>query len=353
MARAPLFGSAVLALVAASALAHAQPRAPQPAPDPREALRDGDDLVAQAPVAATLSNTWSAPLSVSWVLSGRLFSGPIAQSVSSFVVARVLNGTTWSVLLGLELAAIRRLGKGWGWLEEVSFNINQLVGVGVPAGCSSATEARGCGLGLGGNDELRGRLRGTPWVFSLTGGWIQGRVIADEKRTVMESTWLFSPIAAQIEGVLARGPLRARGAIGPGLYFGMHAAHVHPESAKDKLGVPWHGLYPLDGGVGVGLRADASLTIGRVFSLGGTLIVAPMLGRSLPDIDPVAAPVRSSAGSGLLSWRAASLGATVELPGTRGTRIGLRYWAGELSSRPLPNAGHRAIALRWEIPLRP
>ncbi|MEO7328799.1 MAG: hypothetical protein ABI193_09495 [Minicystis sp.] len=353
MARALVIGSAAIALVLGSAAAQAQPKAPRPGTDPAEILRGGDDLIAQAPVAATLSNTWSAPLSVSWVLSGRLFAGPIAQGVSSFVVARVLNGSTWSVLLGLELAAVRRLGHGWGWLERVSFNADQTYGFNVPAGCSGAYAARGCGLGLGGTDELRGRLRGTPWVFSLTGGWIQGRVATDEKRTVIESTWLFSPVAAQIEGTATLGPLRARGAIGPGLYFGMHIAHVHPETTKDDLGVPWHGLYPLDGGIGLGLRADASLTIGRVFSLGGTLIVAPMLGRSLPDIDPVAAPVRSSAGRGLLSWRTASFGATVELPNTAGTRIGLRYWAGELSSRPLPSAGHQAIALRWEVPLRP
>jgi hypothetical protein len=379
MARASLLTSSLLALLALSAAAHADPSpapsldakpaptsapsldpraapsaAPKPAPslDLMERLRGGDDLIDRAPFAAILSNTWSAPLSVSWVLSGRLFAGPIVQGVSSFVVARVLNGSTWSVLLGLELAALRRLGHGWGWLERVSFNADQTYGFGVPAGCVGPYAARGCGLGLGGTDELRGHLRGTPWVFSLTGGWIQGRVATDEKRTVIESTWLFSPVAAQLEIERALGPLRARAALGPGLYFGMHTAHVHPETTRDDLGVPWHGLYPLDAGIGIGLRADAALTVARVVSIGGTLIVAPMLGRSLPDIDPVAAPVISSAGRSLLTWRTVSVGATVELPGTAGVRLGLRYWAGELSSRPLPSAGHQAIALRWEVPLR-
>jgi hypothetical protein len=358
MKRARVIAASIVALLVARGEARADAAKKPPARTPTALevmakLRGGDDLMAQAPVAATLTNTWSAPLSASWIASARLFAGPLDQAVSSFLVARVLNGTTWSLLLGLELATVRTLGGGWGFLQRVDFTTDHRFGFGVPAGCVSPWATRGCGLGLGGTDELRGHLRGSPWVFTLTGGWIQGRVASDERRTVIESTWLFSPVAAQLEAGASFGPLHASAALGPGLYFGMHTAHVHPESSKDRLGIPWHGLYPLDGGIGLGLRADATLTIARVIALSGTVIVAPMLGRSIPAIDPIAAPVRSSAGESFLSWRTASVGASVELPGTQGIRLGLRYWVGELSSRPLPKAGHQAISLRWEVPLRP
>ncbi|MFO0758502.1 MAG: hypothetical protein U0359_18565 [Byssovorax sp.] len=356
MARAVSIALSLLALATTSRSAAADPPPLPPKPasfNMMEALRSGDDLVAEVPLAATLSNTWSGPLSFSWVASGRLFAGPIEQSVSSFLVARVLNGTTWSILLGLELYTIRKLGHGWGFLDRVSFNAEQAFGFGVPTACIPPYDARACGVGLGGVDELRGHLRGTPWVFSLTGGWIQGRVATDERRTVMESTWLFSPMAAQIEAEAKAGPIRARAAIGPGLYFGMHTAHAHPETRQNDLDIPWHGLYPLDGGIGIGARADAGLSLGNWVSLGGTLIVAPMLGRSIPDLDRAIAPVRSSAGESFLSWRNASAGLTLTLPGTRGAKVGLRYWVGELSSRPMYRAGHQAVTLRWEVPLRP
>jgi hypothetical protein len=255
-------------------------------------------------------------------------------------------------MLSTEIGLARLATGGWGWLGEARYVTDRLFGYDIPGGCSEVGAQGGCGLGLGSFTELRGRLRSAPIRVAIGGGWIQGRHDNDTRRTLMESTWVLSPITAQAELRVATGDLGVQLDIGPGLYFGMHNAHVHPRSgAAAELDVPWHEFVPLDGGAGAGLRADLSLSLGRFLSLEGEAVVAPFAGPSADHPNAAAAPLDAPRGDGPVIWRTASFGLSFPFPPTA-IRLGLRYWMAELSPRPLPTFGHRAAMLRWDIPLR-
>lgn len=338
---------------AAPAIATASTAASRPATPSQNTLRNGDDLAEAIRFVTLLDGAWGAALTLAWIESARSPAGQAANGAAGVIAARLLNGSVWTWFLALELAAIKTIGGGWGWLERASARSDQLFGFGVPSECALVGASGGCGLGLGGFGEMRGKVRDLPLWLVISGGWMQGRVAADEARTVMESTWVVSPLALEAELTGKVSDVAASVALGPGIYAGLHTAHVHGETAEVAARLPWHELVPLSGGAGLGLRADAAISFGRRFSIEASAVLAPFVSASATSLDPLVAPVRVPAPDGPLFWRTLSAGASVQLPGEHSPRIGLRLWGGALSSRPFSTAGHQAVSIHWDIPLRP
>ncbi len=315
----------------------------------------GSDLLDTSPTIAAVEGSWSLMLQAATLLTTRAWLGPYPRGLAAHVATRALYGTTWSLMLASEsLLALTVSGGSFTWLGEAHYRSDQLFGFNVPAGggCSVFGANGGCGVGLGSFAGLYARLAHLPVWLEVSGGWIQQRVGTDARRTLGESTWVLTPIGVTLEGVLGRGgPVELRVSGGPSLQVGMHNAHVHPTALGDTtLSVPWTELLPIHAGLGPGARAEARLVLGRRVSLDLEGVFTPFL-LSSTEQSPreVLAPLGGTQGQGLPTWRRVSVGASYIDPSMR---VGLAFFAAELSGRPVTQLGHQAIALRFDFPLR-
>jgi hypothetical protein len=342
-------------LLAAAPRAHALPPVDRPLgrTPTEEDKREGLDLLHAVPWLAALDSGWSLVLTFGWSAVAGLRSAPLDKALGGLVAARLLYGTSWSVLVtGEALVAYHLGGEAWGWLGEAWYVTDRTIALDVPAGCPNVGGGA-CGLGLGSAwSELRARIASTPLWLSVGGGWVVGRHGRDAERTVAESTWVLSPLTAQ--AAVGEPPGHGFGArLGGGVFFGVHNAHVHPRgaAADERLDVPVTEMVPLDAGIGAGPRIElwASLPGGVALEL--DVMLAPLLGASHQGAEPAIAPLDARPDGTLMSWRALSLGASVPVDAS-GTRLLLGYWVSELSTRPWLDVGHRAVTLRWQVPLR-
>lgn len=316
---------------------------------------EGKDLEDRLPLVATVEGPWSTTLTTGLLASGRLLSGPIGNGLLDAALTRVLYGSTFSVTLVMVGATTEAIAGSWDWLERADYRTSWLVGYDVPAPCAALGVPAGCGLGLGTSSAVRGMWALRPIGLGLTMGaeWIQGRVDRDGTRTLVESSWVLSPIGVRAEVPFGGDEVEAVPGLGVGLYGGLHDAHLHAEPDVDyALTESAFELVPLEGGVGPGGTADLAVTFGGALRLEGSVTLAPLLaggGRDTPV--PFAAILNAPNPDGLVVWRQASASITVRPPGFP-MWIGARYWAGELSRRELLRAGHRALGFTFDVPLR-
>jgi len=339
-------------LVAAAALvAPGQVHAEEPSPTLLAHLRAGRDLLRTAPTIALFDGAWSVVTELDTLLTSRRWDAPYPQGLVAQVATRALYGTSWTGMLVLEaFAASLASGGRFDWLAEAHYRTDWLFGVTAPA-CGGPDTGGGCGAGVGSFGGLHVRPRGSRWWFEVTGGWLEQRIANDQYRTLEESSWVLTPLAATYALEGNAGPFTLASRFGPGAYFGMHSAHLHPTALGEKtLDVPWHELYPLDAGVGIGARAELALTLARTLRLSGGAVAAPLVAgtrhtRVLPELAPL------EGGSGIAWWRALSLGLDVTAP-AGSLQFGASLLLAELSTRPLGKLGHAGFMFRFSFPLR-
>ena len=340
------------------------PEAPAPAPSPpppTKSLFEPDDEPGLPPAlryakwAALADGGWSLLMTAAWVASSRGWDAPQPQGLVGVLAARLLYGTSFSVLIGLEVALLRSIfGEDFDGLGGGRHRHHWMAGYQIPGGCPD-TPDWGCGFGLGGYSELSVRLERAPFPLelALTGGWLQGHHGTDPRRTLMESTWVVAPLIARARLPVSLGPARLEAVFGPGIYAGLHAAHVHPTKAgAQSLQVPLHEMIVLQGGAGLGLHAKLSLELFGALWLEAEADLAPFLlggtQQNLPEVVQVLGPFDPGR---RLWWRRASVGLGLSREVLEPLRIGVRHFAAELSERPLPQAGHRAWLVEIEVPL--
>jgi hypothetical protein len=311
------------------------------------------DPLKYAKWAALIDGGFSIALTVGWMWSARQFEPPYPEGILGVTVARVLYGTSWSVLLATEVAIARLLaGPDWGGMSRGRFKNNWLFGFDVPGRCQNSRHAR-CGAGLGSFGEISATVTEDPMRIrvALIGGWIQGRYDDDDRRTLIESTWVQAPVTVLGEQAIALGPFDLRVTLGPGVYWGLHNAHVHRKQDFD-LDTPVHELIVLHGGIGPGVHAEAAIVFFDVVSLEADLDLAAMLlGGSNEDAPAVVHPLDAFRDSGIVLWRRASAGLTLEDTVLFPLRLSLRLWAAELSPGPLDKLHHRALAIEFTVPI--
>jgi hypothetical protein len=332
-------------------LAPAGARAEEASPTLLEHLSAGRDLLRTAPTIALFDGAWSVVTELDTLLTSRRWDAPYPQGLVAQVATRALYGTSWTGMLVLEsFAASLASGGRFDWLAEAHYRTDWLFGATAPA-CGGPGTAGGCGAGVGSFGGLHVRPRGSHWWFEVTGGWLEQRIANDALRTLEESSWVLTPLGATYALDGHAGPVGVAARCGPGAYFGMHAAHLHPTELGDKtLAVPWHELYPLDVGVGVGARAELALTFARTVRIAGGAVAAPLVAgtrhtRTSPELAPL------SGGSGVPWWRALSLGLDVTAPALS-MQFGASLFLAELSTRPLGELGHMGFMFRFDFPLR-
>ena len=313
-------------------------------------LRAGKDLLDTVPTIAVFDGSWSLNLQLSTLLTNRTWSAPYPGGLLSHFTTRFLYGTTWVAMLGVEsLAAVTATGARFDWIGEAHYRTDWALGVLAPGTSSAGAPAS---PGVGGFGGLHVRFARSRWWYEVSGGWIQQRIATDERRTLAESTWIMTPAAIARELSVSAGPLTLYARGGPGVYFGMPNAHVHPTTAGARtLAVPWHELYPLDWGLGPGGRAEARAILFRRASIDAEVVVAPLLlggvdARPSADVAPL-----DGARGGTPVFRSAAIGVSYEDPSTP-MRLGLSYFTTELSGRRVLDMGHRAVMLRFDFPLR-
>ena len=315
------------------------------------AFRKGSDLVASVPNAAMLDGAWSLANQADTFVVDRSLSAPTISGLTGHFTRRILYGTSWTLMLGFEsVAVVLATGGEFDWLEAANFG---------STGCCRSTSrpaltpARtGRGLGIGGFSFIQLRPRGSHWWFEAGGGSTEQRVGFDPLRTVGESTWVLTPIAALREVATPRdAPLALRLRGGGGIYGGMHNASMHPSTRGEDVyrSRPWTELYPLEGGIGPGACVELALTFFHRVVLEGDLTVAPFLLNSVDrHVSADVAPL-DSARSGLPIWRKLDVGVGYRMDTLA---INLVAFAEELSVRPVTRAGSRGGLLRFDIPLR-
>jgi hypothetical protein len=349
--------AATLAVRAGVALACAAGalRASPPPSDPGgedasflEHLSAGRDLLRGVPAIATFDGGWSIMLQVGTLLTSRRWDLPQPEGLLAQQATRILYGTSWTAMLAFEgLAASVASGGRFDWLAEAEYRTDWMLGISAPA-CAAGPGA-GCGIGIGGYGGLHVRpVRSNLW-YEVSGGWHEQRVASDRRRTLTESSFVLSPLAVTyaLRGEAGLAALEAR--VGPGAYFGMHAAHVHPTpAAATELGTPWHELYPIDLGLGPGGRAELGVTFAHALRLEGNLVVAPLVLGSRRSAVPAELEPLVAAKRGIPTWRAFSAGVAVVSP-LLPMRLGLSCFAAEVSTRPITKLG---VMLRFAFPLR-
>jgi hypothetical protein len=316
-----------------------------------EHLAAGRDLLRSVPAIATYDGGWSIMMQFGTLLTSRRWDAPQPEGILAQEATRVLYGTTWTAMIALEgLAASLASGGRFDWLAEAQYRTDWMFGMSASA-CGGRVGA-GCGVGIGGYGGIHVRPVGSKLWYEVSGGWLERRIAQDARRTLEESSMVLSPLAVTRALAADVGPVRLDARLGPGAYFGMHAAHLHPtREAAPELRAPWHELYPIDVGVGLGGRAELALTFARAVRLEGNLVVAPLLlGSRRPSVAPELAPL-VAARRGIPCWRELSAGIAVPEP-VLPMRLGLSFFAGELSTRPLAKLGYRGLMLRFAFPLR-
>ncbi len=319
------------------------------------ALSASRRLIDTMPVIAGIEGSWSLVLQLDTLLSSRRWSAPQPEGLLAQEATRILYGSTWTVMLGVEGAIAMLAGGGdFSWLAEAHYQSDWTFGVSAPA-CPEPGAYAGCGVGIGGFGGLHARPVGSSFWYEVTGGWLEQRIASDATRTLEESSWVLSPLAVTYGARAGGGPLAVDLRLGPGAYFGMHAAHLHPTAAGARtLDVPWHELYPLDFGAGLGARAELGVTLFRHVRLDAGVVAAPLaLGTRHTRFSPELAPLRASpAPDGVPWWRMLTLGIAFEhraLP----LRMGVSVFGAELSTRPIDEIGQRGFMLRFDYPLEP
>lgn len=318
-------------------------------------FRAGAELVSSVPTAAIIDGAWSISLHINTELTNRTWDAPYPYGTLGQYSTRILYGLSWTLMLGLESLAVVVASQGkFDWLGEASFRSDWVVPIDLPS-CPYVGAWGGCGLGVGTFSFLQVRPLGTKWWFEAGGGWIQQRVLNDALRTVAESSWVLTPISALRE--FKTNPddeVAFRLFAGPGIYFGMHNGHMHPtrRGAEIYRDVPWTEMYPLDAGIGPGVRAEGRLSIKHHLVLEGEMIMAPFIAggpsrRVSPDIAPL-----DFEREGVSVWRKVGLGIGWDDPRHLPFKATLAFFGAELSERPVERIGYRGVMLRFDIPLK-
>ncbi len=318
-------------------------------------FRAGADLASSVPTAAILEGSWSLSLQINTQLTNRTWDAPYPWGFLGQYSTRVLYGMSWTGMLGVEsLAVVLASGGKLDWIADASFRSDWVMPVDLPA-CPFVGASGGCGLGVGTFSFIQLRPRRSRWWYEAGGGWIQQRVLNDTFRTVAESSWVLTPIS--VVRVLETDPeddVAFRAFIGPGIYFGMHAAHMHPTSAGTDVyrNVPWTEMYPLDAGIGPGGRVEGRLIVKQHLSLEGEVVMAPfLLGGPSRNVSRDVAPLDFGR-EGVSVWRKVGLGIGWQDPRNIPFKATLAFFAAELSERPLDRIGYRGGMIRFDIPLR-
>jgi hypothetical protein len=292
-----------------------------------------------------------------WGLSSRAYDAPYPNGLLGVAAARVMNGTSWTVLITAEVALLRWLsGEHWEGLSHGTLMDNWLIGFDVPGRCRSGRAAPGsCGLGLGAYGETGVTIeRGdVPIRAVMSAGWIEGRFDDTPARTLIEHTWVQAPVSLRPEVPIALGPFDLRLILGPGVYWGLHTAHVHPHPAfQDELNIPWHEITVLHGGVGFGLYGRVELGFMGAISIhaDADLAVLP-LGGSNTGAPPVVLVLDPFRDRGPVLWRRFATGVGLSPSFLSPLKLAIRYWTGELSPGPLTKLGHQCLGLEFEVPM--
>ncbi len=307
--------------------------------------------------AALIDGAWAFMLHVQTELTNRTWDAPYPWGTIGQYSTRLLYGGSWSLMLGAEaLAVLAVFGNTLERLGDASYRSDWVMPLDLPA-CPEPGAWGGCGVGAGGFSYLQIRPQGSRWWLEGGGGFIQQRVLNDALRTVAESTWVLTPVTALYE--LRAEPsaaVRARLFAGPGLFFGMHAGHVHPTSrGRDVYDVPWHQMYVLDGGIGPGARIEGRVAIERHLTLEGDLVVAPfLLGGPATSVSADVAPLDEARGGGDFSvWRKVQAGIGWDDPSVFPFKMTVAFFGAELSNRSVDQIGYRGAMMRFDIPLKP
>lgn len=304
-------------------------------------------------MALTLDGSWSLAMQVLTQLVKRTWSAPYPWGTIGQYSARILYGTSWTLMLGLESIALLAATDGTlSSIVDAGFRTDWLLGVDLPS-CPTPGAYGGCGVGVGSMSFLSVRPRRSKWWLEAGGGWLEQRVANDANRTLAESIWGLTPITALREVRAWSGPVELRARAGPGVFFGAHQAHVHPTLRGWRAGIrpPWHEMYPLDAGLGPGARAELDVRFFEHLSLDGELVVAPFfLGGPTTRREPEIAPL-DFAREGTSVWR--RLTAELGIVGSRSfpLKTSIAFSAMELSDRPVTRFGYRTVSLRFDIPL--
>lgn len=337
-----------------SSAANALDRIERARPRPKPEAQAQPEPLRHAKWSAIVDGGWSILMTAAWALSARSWSAPHLQGITGLVSARVLYGTTWSVLVASEISLLRALaGPSWSGLSHAEIRNVWWLGRTIPASCGGWDGA--CGLGLGGYSELSVRVLDGPVPIEvlMTGGWIQGHHSTSPTRTLVESTWVQAPLIGRARFEL-KGHATLSLALGAGVYYGMHNAHAHPRAkASTEVRVPFHEIVPLDAGLGLGVHARLRLTLWDLLSLESAVDLSPFLlsykARHVPsEVVPILAsePQRGAA----LVWRQGSIGLTLDRRFLYPVRLGVHAFGLELSTRPIRSLGHRGLMIAFDVP---
>jgi hypothetical protein len=331
-------------------------RADEPAPryTPRQ-LKAGKDMIDRLALPAVLESAWSFTLNLGTELTSRGWDAPYPWGILGQYTTRILYGTTWTVMVGIEaVALILAHGGEFDWLAGATYRTEWLFAADAPA-CPQPGAYGGCGVGLGGFSFAQIRPRGGKLWYESGGGWIQQRILNDQLRTVNESAWVLTPLTVLRPFATDRSrDLALRVRAGAGLFFGMHAAHMHPTElgAETYQHRPWSEIYPLAAGIGPGPRLEGRLTVLRHLTLDGDLVVAPFLaGGPSSDVSHDVAPLDAPR-HGLTVWRRVEAGIGWTDPGVVPFDIVVALFGAELSERSPFKIGYRGAMLRFDVPLR-
>jgi hypothetical protein len=187
----------------------------------------------------------------------------------------------------------------------------------------------------------------------LSAGWIQGRFDDTKERTLVEHTWVQAPISVRPEVPIDLGPFRLSLTLGPGIYWGLHTAHVHPHPEfQSELNIPWHEIVVLHGGIGLGMYGRVALSLLDTINVhaDADLAVLP-IGGSNPNPPAVVSELDAFHDRGEVLWRRAAIGIGFTPSFLAPLRIAVRYWTGELSPGPITKEGHRCLGLEFEVPM--
>ena len=315
-------------------------------------LSAGRDLLQRVPAIAELEGGWSIVMQLDTLLTSRRWDAPYPKGLIAQQATRVLYGTTWTAMIALESLTLSLASGGrFDWLAEAHYRTDWMFGVSAPS-CPTPGANAGCGVGIGGFGGIEVRPFKSSLWYEVSGGWLEQRIASDSRRTLEESAWVLTPLTVTYAASASAGPLGIDARLGPGAYFGMHSAHLHPTTAGERtLDVPWHELYPLDGGVGPGARAELGVTFAHVVRLEGGVVAAPLvLGSRRTHVAPELEPLRLEP-NGVPWWRALSCGVAVSDPAWP-MRLGMSFFAAELSTRRIEALGHAGFMLRFDFPLR-
>lgn len=316
------------------------------------------DPLRYAKYAAIVDGGWSVALTAAWGLGARSYDAPYPDGILAIGFARILYGTTWSILLTSEVALARVVaGSSWSGMSKGAFKNNWLYGFEVPGRCGDRGSTGGvCGAGLGSFGEISALVSSElPIRAALTGGWIQGRYYSDQQRTIIESTWIQSPIGVWYEPRFEAGPLTLELSVGPGWWWGMHNAHVHPKphvKLPPELEVPFYELIPLHYGTGPGVHGGVGIVFYDAIALTADAELSFfILGGSNYDAREKVAPLVVFDARGLPIWRKASAGIRFTLDAIYPLVLSAKVVVCELSARGLDSLGHVAAGIQFEVPI--